>query len=102
MKKMIDDKMNRDLKGTKELMAAVLIDSKRNLYKADQDLKKYAPGSKEHTNAERSFGFEKHWLEDGKNKEYVFSFPNICETMGLDPTKVRNRIYAGLETKMEE
>jgi hypothetical protein len=46
----------------------------------------------------KDFDEVQRWIR-GKNKEWLFSFDNICETLGLDPSYLRRGLMAWAKRK---
>jgi hypothetical protein len=80
------------LEPEKSLLAAILED-------AVQEYRKY---SRAHdANGKKRFREAEEWIMRGGN-DWIFSFDNVCDLLGLDPEYVRRGLCETLATPAEE
>jgi hypothetical protein len=80
------------LEPEKSLLAAILED-------AVQEYRKY---SRAHdANGKKRFREAEEWIMRGGN-DWIFSFDNVCDLLGLDPEYVRRALRETLATPAEE
>jgi hypothetical protein len=70
--------------GEKELMLAILED-------AINSFQRYLVAGNEKES--KQFQEVQEWIS-GKNRDWLFSFDNVCETLGLDPSYLRRGLIA--------
>ena len=82
-----------DIRPIKNLMTSILegaiLDLESNYYTLSTD------ESSNYLTAQRNFEKVDRWFQDD-SADYIFSFSNICENFGVDPSLLRNRIYSRL------
>ena len=76
----------------KSLLAAILED-------AVQEYRKYSPAHD--ADGKKRFREAEEWIMRGGN-DWIFSFDNVCELLGLDPEYVRRGLRETLGTPAEE
>jgi hypothetical protein len=77
------------LEPEKSLLAAILED-------AVQEYRKY--GQADDPKSKSRFHEVEEWF-DRRDKDWIFSFENVCELLGIDPAYIRRRLH---ETPQED